>query len=139
MRIRLGQGDDGLFQLADRVEAFAERHALAPAVRRDLHLAVDECVNNIVRHAQPRHPAVTVDMTVAAGTLQIRIVDDGEAFDPKSRPAPDTTLSLAERPVGGLGIYLVRQLMTDVQYRRVRGRNHLTLRRRLDAVPPAAI
>ena len=133
MRLRLGQGDDGLQRLSERLDAFAERYSLAPDVRRDLHLSIDEVVNNIVRHAQPRHPDVVIQLSLLADTLQIRIADDGDAFDPTGRPDPDTTLSLDERPIGGLGIFLVRQLMTEVQYRRLRGRNRLTLRRRLSA------
>jgi anti-sigma regulatory factor (Ser/Thr protein kinase) len=131
MRIVLGPGDDGLASLSRQVDAFADRRQLRPDVRRDLHLVLDEVINNIVRHAHPRHPEVVVHLTMVDGALQIRIVDDGEAFDPGSRPYPDTTLGLEERPVGGLGIFLVRQLMTEVRYRRLRGRNHLTLRRSL--------
>ena len=131
MRVRLSRGDDGLEHLARRLDAFAARHALTADVRRDLHLVVDEVVNNIVRHAQPRHPEVTVHVSVDGTALQIGVVDDGDAFDPRANPAPDTTLALEDRPVGGLGIFLVRQLMEDVHYRRIRGKNHLTLRRRL--------
>ena len=57
--------------------------------------------------------------------------DDGPAFDPLAAQAPDTTLGLDERPVGGLGLMLVRRLMDDVAYERRDGRNHLRLRRRL--------
>ena len=139
MRIRLGHGDDGLDHLARRLDAFAARHDLAADVRRDLHLAVDEIVNNIVRNAQPRHPEVTVHLAVDDSALQIRIVDDGAAFDPRSKAAPDITLGLEDRPIGGLGIFLVRQVMEDVDYRRSRGKNRLTLRRRLTAGPAAPV
>lgn len=138
MRLRLAPGDDGLVRLSARLDAFAERHDLAPDVRRDLHLVLDELLNNIVRHAQPRHPEVTVTLDVRDGLLQIRIVDDGVPFDPRARPDPDTSLALEERPVGGLGLFLVRQLMEHVDYRRTRGRNRLTLTRRL-APGPAAV
>lgn len=137
MRIRLAEGDDGLARMSARLDGFAERRQLPPDVRRDLHLVVDEIVNNIVRHARPRHPRLTVDLGIDDGALVIRVLDDGEAFDPTSKADPDTTLGLDDRPVGGLGLFLVRQLMTDVRYRRFRGRNDLTLRRSLSAGPAA--
>ena len=66
-------------------------------------------------------------------------MDDGAAFDPTSKADPDTTLGLDDRPVGGLGLYLVRQLMTEVRYRRLRGRNRLTMRRTLSPGPAAPV
>lgn len=139
MRILLAEGDDGLGRMSARLDVFAERRQLPPGVRRDLHLVIDEIVNNIVRHARPRHPRVTVGLEIDEGMLVIRIVDDGDAFDPTTKADPDTTLGLDDRPVGGLGLFLVRQLMTDVRYRRLRGKNHLTLRRSLSASPPAPL
>ena len=139
MRILLAEGDDGLARMSARLDTFAERRQLPADVRRHLHLAIDEVVNNIVRHARPRHPRVTVRLGIDDGALVIRIVDDGEAFDPTSRADPDTTLGLDDRPVGGLGLFLVRQLMTEVRYRRLRNRNCLTLRRSLAADPPPPV
>ncbi len=139
MRILLAEGDDGLARMAVRLDTFAERRQLPADVRRDLHLVIDEIVNNIVRHARPRHPRVTVHLAIADGALVIRIVDDGDEFDPTTKADPDTTLGLDDRPVGGLGLFLVRQLMTEVRYRRLRGNNHLTLRRSLSAGPPTVV
>lgn len=131
MRIQLAEGDDGLARISARLDTFAERRKLAPGVRRDLHLVIDEIVNNIVRHARPRHPQVMIQLGVDDHALEILVVDDGEAFDPTSKADPDTTLGLDDRPVGGLGLFLVRQLMTEVRYRRLRGKNRLTMRRTL--------
>lgn len=139
MRILLAEGDDGLARVSAQLDTFAERRQLSPDVRRDLHLVIDEIVNNIVRHARPRHPQVTIQLDLDAHALEILVVDDGEAFDPTSKADPDTTLGLDDRPVGGLGLYLVRQLMTEVRYRRLRGRNRLTMRRTLSPGPAAPV
>ena len=139
MRIQLAEGDDGLARVSARLDTFAERRQLSPDVRRDLHLVIDEIVNNIVRHARPRHPQVTIQLGIDAQALEILVVDDGAAFDPTSKADPDTTLGLDDRPVGGLGLYLVRQLMTEVRYRRLRGRNRLTMRRTLSPGPAAPV
>ena len=61
--------------------------------------------------------------------LTIRVEDDGRAFDPLQAPPPDLDLPLEERPVGGLGIHIVRSVMDAVEYQRRGGRNVLTMRK----------
>ena len=63
--------------------------------------------------------------------LKFTISDSGTPFDPTARPEADTTLSAEERPIGGLGIYLVRQLMDSINYERIDNKNVLTLRKKL--------
>lgn len=58
--------------------------------------------------------------------------DDTPSFDPLKVEAPDVTAELADRPVGGLGLLLVRELMDSVQYEQREGRNRLTLTRSLE-------
>ena len=58
---------------------------------------------------------------------EVVVSDDGPAFDPLAAAAPDTSLGVEERPIGGLGIALVRRLMDEVEYERRDGRNHLRL------------
>lgn len=137
MQLRIGKGDRGLRALADAVDGFCSAHGVADDVRHDLHVALDEIVNNVVRHAAPRHPHVDVRLGIDDTNVEVTVEDDGEAFDLHDAPAPDVTLPIEQRRVGGLGIYLVRQLMDDVQYRRSGGLNRLTLRRRLRGPRPA--
>jgi serine/threonine-protein kinase RsbW len=59
------------------------------------------------------------------------IEDEGPGFDPLSLPPPDVTASLADRRVGGLGVFLVRQMMDSVSYERVAGRNQLRMSKSL--------
>jgi serine/threonine-protein kinase RsbW len=61
------------------------------------------------------------------------VEDDGPAFDPLLLPAPDVAASLEERKVGGLGVFLVRQMMDAVRYQRVATRNQLRMTKRLTA------
>lgn len=131
MQLRVGKGDRGLRALAGAVDDFCSSHGVADDVRHDLHVALDEIVNNVVRHAAPRHPRIEVRLAADDTHVEVVIVDDGEPFDLHDAPAPDVTLPIEQRRVGGLGVYLVRQLMDDVVYRRSDGDNRLTLRRRL--------
>jgi anti-sigma regulatory factor (Ser/Thr protein kinase) len=64
------------------------------------------------------------------------IEDDGPSFDPLSLAAPDVTASLEERRVGGLGVYLVRQMMDAVCYQRVGARNQLSMTKRVREPTP---
>ena len=62
------------------------------------------------------------------------MTDDAPGFDPLAVPEPDTSLAIEDRPIGGLGIALMRRLMDETEYERREGRNRLRLRRRLVAV-----
>jgi serine/threonine-protein kinase RsbW/sigma-B regulation protein RsbU (phosphoserine phosphatase) len=64
---------------------------------------------------------------MAGGRLTVTVADDGIPFDPLTVAPPDTTLPLADRDVGGLGIHLVRHLVDDIIYRRIGARNETTL------------
>ena len=67
-------------------------------------------------------------LTSEPDTLTIEIIDDGRPFDPLSdTPPPVLEGSIEDRPIGGLGVHLVRELMDELHYRREQGRNHLTL------------
>jgi anti-sigma regulatory factor (Ser/Thr protein kinase) len=139
MELRVGEGVSGFRTLAVSVDEFCTTHGVPDDARRDVQVALDEIVNNAVRHAAPRHPAIDVRLSIAGADIEIGIEDDGEPFDPRDAPAPDLALPLADRPVGGLGLFLVRKLMDDVEYRRSGGKNCVTLRRRLSGPrPPGA-
>ncbi len=124
---------DGIQQLLREAQAFAGRHASLAAVQADLGVVLDEVVSNIVKYGYGAGPSRPVDVGLALedGVLRVEIVDQAAAFDPLARPAPDTAQSLEERPIGGLGIHIVKQLMDDVRYRREGGKNVLTLTKQL--------
>ncbi|WP_419918282.1 ATP-binding protein [Candidatus Poriferisocius sp.] len=93
------------------------------------NLILEELVLNTFTHgAAGGLTAVELELDFSDETLTIRITDDGAPFNPlEDAPDPDLTLSLAERPIGGLGLHLVRSLGKDLEYRNKNGRNHLKL------------
>ncbi len=80
-------------------------------------LAADEAASNVFEHAYgDQGGVVKVNVSRESEDLVISVVDWGVPFDPTGVPAPDLTSGLQERPVGGLGIYLIRELMNRVTY-----------------------
>ena len=94
-------------------------------------LAVEETVVNVMNYAYPKGTMGVVNIVATTNEkyLTITISDNGKPFDPTKQSDIDTTLSAEERPIGGLGIYLVRQIMDDISYERKDGRNILSLRK----------
>lgn len=99
-----------------------------------VNLAVEEIVVNIVNYAYKKGTRGHVDVIAKAegGMLEFKIEDWGVPFDPTQAEHADTTLGVEERPIGGLGIYLVRTIMDSMSYQRTDdGRNILTLKKKL--------
>lgn len=113
---------------------FAVARGLPAPVRRSLSVALDELLANTVSYGLDGRPdgSVVMDVTVVPGTLTVTLTDNGTAFDPFAREAPDTTLSVEDRPIGGLGIHIVRRLVDEVRYRRDGDHNVVVLTKRLD-------
>jgi anti-sigma regulatory factor (Ser/Thr protein kinase) len=127
--IAIAPSRSGIERAAAAYLAWASRYAIPDDVRTDMYVALDEITSNIVRHGT-RASRIDIIFTITAAALQIDITDNGEPFDPFSMPAPDVTRTLDERPLGGLGVFLVRQL-TESSYERRGDVNHVRLRRTL--------
>jgi len=118
--------------LHEFLQEFGAAAGLGPARIQSLELALEEIFLNVVMHgSQPgTSPRVEVSLALDADTVTMTVEDDGPPFDPLSLPPPELHLSLEERRVGGLGVFLVRQMMDSVDYARVAGRNQLRMRKR---------
>jgi sigma-B regulation protein RsbU (phosphoserine phosphatase) len=97
-----------------------------------IKLAVEEAVTNIIDYAYPNGTEGSIDITIEADENRIRfiITDSGAEFDPTGVSKADTTLSVDDRPIGGLGVFLVRNLMDSINYERTDGKNVLRLEKR---------
>ena len=116
-------------ELGTFVKSITEKLGIERSRARNIQLAVEEAVVNVISYAYP--PGTTGDICIRAAynkqTLKFVIIDSGSAFDPTEVAAADTSLNAEERPVGGLGILLVRELMDTINYERIDGQNTLTL------------
>ena len=119
--------------LAAFVDEVCEAVGFDAALTMKMNLAIEEAVVNVMEYAYPRgtHGDITVEAQANDVRLKFTIIDSGTHFDPTAQADVDTTLSAEDRPIGGLGIHIVRQYMDSINYERISGHNVLTLRKRL--------
>ena len=122
-------------QLQEFVEGVGEELNIDPSTVMSLNLALEEAVVNVMNYAYSPESGGDVVIEAEANDVRLKftIIDSGAPFDPTAVTDADTTLSTEERPIGGLGIYLVRQIMDSINYERVDGKNILSLRKKIDA------
>jgi sigma-B regulation protein RsbU (phosphoserine phosphatase) len=122
-------------QLNEFIDTVAEEIGLDMSLTMSLNLAIEEAVVNVMEYAYPEGEQGNVDIEVIADDkwLTFIISDNGIPFDPTTQKDADTTLSAEERPIGGLGIFLVRQLMDSINYQRKDGKNILTLSKKMES------
>ncbi len=120
-------------QLAEFIDRVCETAGVDLPLTAKLNLAIEEAVVNVMDYAYPKDVKgeVRIEAIAEEACLTFVISDSGVAFDPTAKEDADTTLSLEERPIGGLGIFLVRQIMDSVAYERTDGKNVLTLKKNL--------
>lgn len=123
---------NNLAMIRDFVQETATALGADPAAIPDVLLAVDEAATNIIVYGyQGQSGTIEIEMNRMRDSLVVCLRDQAIPFDPTVIPPPDLTLPLEERPVGGLGIYLIRQLMDEVTHRIMpQGGNELILIKR---------
>jgi anti-sigma regulatory factor (Ser/Thr protein kinase) len=112
---------------------FAAEHGVPTDVRRSLQVVLDDLLANVQSYGLAGRDGgeAMFDVALMPGELVVTLSDNGPPFDPLGRAAPDTTLSIEGRPIGGLGIHLVRQLVDEASYARRDDRNVTVLIKRL--------
>jgi len=119
-----------LADLIKPVKFCAQKHGFGPDRINEIELALEEALVNIISYAYPDADAVgKVEICCwlnDQALFIIEIKDSGIPFDALKKDDPDLSGEIAEREVGGLGIYLIKQFMDDVKYRREQGHNILS-------------
>ena len=107
-------------RLQDLLESFARDHKFPSKVLHDVQLAVEEHLTNVLNYAftdQGEHE-IRIRLQPGESDLCIEVEDDGRPFNPLEHPTPDFSLPLDQRPIGGLGIHMIRKSMDRLEYRR---------------------
>jgi sigma-B regulation protein RsbU (phosphoserine phosphatase) len=135
LEIRIANKLEEIVRANDEFNEFAARHDLPDKLQQKLNLVFDELLNNTITYGfddDREDHEIGIDVRLTEDMISLVIWDDGKPFNPFEEFAPDTTLSVSERPIGGLGIHLVRNLMDEISYKRHGERNELTLRKKID-------
>ena len=121
-------------RLAEGVEGFVEENDLPPKLAFQLNLVLDELLSNMIKHGctNDRECHIEVRLMREDEAVVLMIEDNALHFNPLDTPPPDLDTSLEERPIGGLGIHLVRTTMDRIDYKRDGEVNRLTMRKKLN-------
>ncbi len=119
--------------LRQAAETCFSKWNINPSLEMPVQLAIEEAFTNIVNYGYKDQLSHTIEVVfyLTDDTLHIRFTDDGIAYDPTAKDDPDTAMPASERPIGGLGIFLIKKLMDRVEYQRTDNQNILTLIKQL--------
>ena len=120
-------------RLYEFIEEVGNDFSLTPDIVFNLNLVLEEAVVNIINYAYPKedHQHIYLSAKMRDDSIVLVLTDTGKEFDPTAAPEADVTLSADEREIGGLGIFLIRQIMNEVKYERIEGKNVLTLEKKI--------
>lgn len=116
-----------LNDLTEAVNSFAGKVLLPECRTYQLQLALEELFVNFVSHGQSPDGCMTIRLACSRQRLHVETRDDGIPFDPLQAETPDIQAPLEVRPIGGLGIYLLREIGDQLDYRHADGQNIVTL------------
>jgi anti-sigma regulatory factor (Ser/Thr protein kinase) len=110
----------------------ADRNA-PPAADYLANLAIEELVTNCIKYGydDSAEHIIEIELELSGGELILTVTDDGHPFNPLELPEPNTSASVQDLPIGGLGIHLLRRMSDRMDYVRTDARNRLTLRKSL--------
>lgn len=126
-----------LKRLAELVDRFGAEHHLSDDDTIAMNLVLDELVMNVIDHAyeDQRAHEIRVNLRIDGCVCRIDVEDDGTPFNPLDMPPPNLDLPLEERPIGGLGLFLVRSMVSTIAYRREGHINRITVEREIHRRP----
>lgn len=116
-------------RIAPLIEAFCAQNGFGEDVAHGINLSLDELLTNTISYGFEdggRH-LIDIALETEGDRITVTVRDDAVAFDPTVAEDPDIDADLDDRPIGGLGIHIVRAMMDEIGYARVGGRNQLTL------------
>ncbi len=113
----------------EQVDAFGQRNNLPSKSLFNIKLALAELLANTISYGYADKATHTIEIRLELhdDQLNLEIIDDARPFDPRSVKAPEKIAALEDLPLGGRGIYLVRNFVDDLVYQRKGGRNHVTV------------
>lgn len=127
--ITLSNRIDELTRISSFLKKCADQWGIPAPVTLSLNLVIEEAFTNVVQYAYSDNIDHAIDLTIKKKDkeLEITLIDDGKQYDPTEEKEPDINLSAKDRPIGGLGIFLIKKTMDNVSYYRKDNKNHLVM------------
>ena len=129
--IKLKNRHDELEHVARFIEEIGTELGLDMELKMNLNLVIEEIVSNIIFYAYPKGAEGTIELATESDGKELTffLSDQGREFDPTLKADPDLEINPAERALGGMGIYIVKNIMDFVSYQRLEGKNLLTMKK----------
>ena len=127
--IRIKNKISELEKVAQFVEEIGEELGLNMELQMNLNLVMEEMVSNVIFYAYPEGEEAEIELLAKSDGKELTFVlsDQGKEFDPTAKEDADPDINPADREIGGMGIFIVKNIMNKVTYQRLEGRNLLTM------------
>lgn len=118
-----------LEKVAQFVEEIGEELGLSMELQMNLNLVMEEMVTNVIFYAYPEGVIADIELLAKSDGKELTFVlsDQGKEFDPTAKEDTDLDVNPADRDLGGMGIFIVKNIMNKVTYQRLEGKNLLTM------------
>ena len=118
-----------LEKVAQLIEEIGEELGLSMELQMNLNLVMEEMVTNVIFYAYPQDEEADIELLAKSDGKELTFVlsDQGKEFDPTAKEDNDLSVNPAERELGGMGIFIVKNIMNKVTYQRLEGKNLLTM------------
>ena len=132
--IRIKNQVSELEKVALFIEEIGEELGLSMELQMNLNLVMEEMVSNVIFYAYPQGTEADIELMAKSDGKKLTFVisDQGREFDPTTKGDTDLSVNPAERDLGGMGIFIVKNIMNEVSYQRLDGKNLLTMTKGLD-------
>ena len=131
--IRIKNKITELEKIAKFIEEIGEELGLNMELQMNLNLVMEEMVTNVIFYAYPQDVEADIELLAKSDGKELTFVlsDQGKEFDPTLKEDADPNINPAEREIGGMGIYIVKNIMNQVTYQRLEGKNLLTMKKNI--------
>jgi anti-sigma regulatory factor (Ser/Thr protein kinase) len=129
MLIKIRNNIEEIGKMCDQINEFCSANDISEEKYHDIILILDEVATNVISYAYPEGSEYdfTLDINKDGDRIAIKLIDNGIPFDPLRKEDPDVDSSIEEREIGGLGIFIVKQLAEVVEYSRIDDKNQLNI------------
>jgi serine/threonine-protein kinase RsbW len=132
--IRIKNQVSELEKVAQFIEELGEELGLSMELQMNLNLVMEEMVSNVIFYAYPQGVEEEIELLAKSDGKELTFVlsDKGREFDPTMKDDADPNVNPAERDLGGMGIFIVKNIMNEVTYQRLEGKNLLTMKKGIE-------